>query len=366
MGILILGGGYGGTLAAARIARRGVPVTLIDSGDGLVERIRLHQLAAGDDLAPIPYAKLFRGLDVEVVRGRVERIDRAARRVYLRDGESHGYDTLVYALGSTIDTMSVPGVTDHAFALTSPVAARALQMRLRDAAHVVVCGGGLTGIELSTEIGERFPNVRVTLVTSDSISRNVSPRGEAHLRNAFARNRVTLREEACVMCVDDSGVELADGSRINADAVVWCASFRVSPIAAECGLDVDASGRIVVDRHLRASDPHVYAIGDAAAATPHGATLRMACATAMPMAAYVADLLTGATHAPFRFAFAIRCISLGRRDALVQLVHPDDAPKSSVITGRPAAIIKELICRLAASAVRFERHGVPYTWPKAA
>ena len=37
--ITILGGGYAGTVAAARIARRGVPVTLVDMRDGLVERI---------------------------------------------------------------------------------------------------------------------------------------------------------------------------------------------------------------------------------------------------------------------------------------------------------------------------------------
>src|SRR5688572_5161592 len=72
--ILILGGGYAGVMAAARIARRGTPVTLIDARDGMVERIRLHQVAAGDDIPPVAYKQLFRNLPVNVVRARVTSI----------------------------------------------------------------------------------------------------------------------------------------------------------------------------------------------------------------------------------------------------------------------------------------------------
>src|SRR5688572_27494784 len=97
--IVILGGGYAGTLAAARIARRGTPVTLVDMRAGLVERIRLHQVAAGDDIAPVPYVQIFRNLPVNVVRAQVTSIDRATKRVMTSAGVIH-YDKLVYALGS--------------------------------------------------------------------------------------------------------------------------------------------------------------------------------------------------------------------------------------------------------------------------
>src|SRR3954470_6573983 len=97
--ILILGGGYAGTMAAARIARRGVPVTLVDLRDALVERIRLHQVAAGDDIPPVPYERIFRDLPVGVVRGRVTAIDRTNKLVQTTAG-ALAYDKLVYALGS--------------------------------------------------------------------------------------------------------------------------------------------------------------------------------------------------------------------------------------------------------------------------
>ena len=46
-----------------------------------------------------------------------------------------------------------------------------------------------------------------------------------------------------------------------------------------------------------------------------------------------------------------QCVSLGRRDAVVQWVTPDDRPKPSAVTGRAAARIKEMICEAAAWSV---------------
>lgn len=339
--ILILGGGYGGALAAARIAKRGVPVTLVDANSALVERIRLHQVAAGDDVAPIPYSRLFRDLPVEVVQARVTAIDRERRRVQTTDGEV-AYDKLVYALGSVSET------PEHAVSVGDPLTIRA---RLRDAKHVVIVGGGLTGIELTAEIAERHPHLDVTLVDSGLLGADMSSRARRHLLQWMHDHHVTLLENTRVTSVDEEGVTFADGQHLFASVVIWCGAFRVSEIAREAGLEVNARGQVVVDEHLRSSDPSIYAIGDAASA----AGLRMSCAVALPMGTYVADLLTGDTSEPFRFAFVIRCISLGRHDGIIQFVHADDSPKELALTGRPAAWVKELVCRYTVLSLRVER-----------
>src|SRR5512142_1832046 len=103
---LILGGGYGGSLAAVRLARRGVPVTLVDAGTGLVDRIRLHQAAVGDDIPITPYSRIFRGLPVEVVRARVTGIDRERKLVHTSSGDLH-YDRMLYTLGSTSPVLGI-------------------------------------------------------------------------------------------------------------------------------------------------------------------------------------------------------------------------------------------------------------------
>jgi NADH dehydrogenase FAD-containing subunit len=96
------------------------------------------------------------------------------------------------------------------------------------------------------------------------------------------------------------------------------------------------------------SHPEIFAVGDSSVFEDYvGLNMRMACATAMPMAAHAVDNLitmqNGNTPKPFAFGYVLRCISLGRRDGLVQFVEPDDTPKERIITGRLGAFIKELI-----------------------
>lgn len=338
--IVIAGGGYGGALAAARIARRGVPVTLIDKAPGLVERIRMHQVAAGDDIPPIDYRRLFRGVPVEFIQARVTGIDRHEKVVRTTEGNVD-YDRLVYALGSEIETP--PG----AMSVANPLALRA---KLREAKSAVIVGGGLTGIETAAEIAERHPHIALTIADRGVIGSDLSERGAQHLREWFRARNVTLFDETPVDEVRS----------LEANVVVWCASFDLSSMPWDGGLRVNHRGQIEVDDHLRSSDPSIYAIGDAASFRNR----RMSCAIALPMGAYVADVLTGATTEPFRFRFAIRCISLGRSDGIIQFVNGDDSPREKAITGRPAAWIKELICRYALMAVRLETRGVHYGWPK--
>jgi NADH dehydrogenase FAD-containing subunit len=79
MNILIIGGGYAGTLAALRLAGKSrgqnAHITLINASDTFVERIRLHQLAAGQSPKLRPFAKLLRGKHIDFVQGRVTAID---------------------------------------------------------------------------------------------------------------------------------------------------------------------------------------------------------------------------------------------------------------------------------------------------
>jgi NADH dehydrogenase FAD-containing subunit len=101
--IVVVGAGYAG-LAAAKLAARwtGAEVTLVNAGDRFVERVRLHQLAAGQPLRDLPLAGLLRGTGVRLVVDRVTGIDAATRTVRLGEREL-GYDRLVYAAGSQAD-----------------------------------------------------------------------------------------------------------------------------------------------------------------------------------------------------------------------------------------------------------------------
>ncbi len=162
--IVVLGAGYAGLPAVNRIARQtyrdDVELVLVSTRDRFVERPRLHQLATGQPRPDLPLAG-FLSPGVRLRIGRVERlVDHA---LAFAEATPLSYETLLYAAGSTIDITSVPGVAEHARTVTSPESALAIAAALRadTRARVVVCGGGLTGLELAAEVAESFPHADI-------------------------------------------------------------------------------------------------------------------------------------------------------------------------------------------------------------
>ncbi|QVQ52709.1 FAD-dependent oxidoreductase [Spiractinospora alimapuensis] len=359
--IVVVGAGYAGLVAAKLIAARTPStVTLVNATDRFVERVRLHQLAAGQTLRDRPLRALLRGTGVRLVVDRAEKVDAATRVVHLAQGEPLNYDILVYALGSHVDTETVPGVAEHAHTVGSAPQAERLNDHLaRGAGTVTVVGGGLTGLEAATEIAESHPRRDVRLVSTDSLGAELSQRGARHVRARFERLRIDTREHARVTEVRSTGLLLDDGSFLTSDTVVWTAGFRVPDLARQAGVETTPHGQVVVDETLRSvSHPEIYAVGDAAALVNQvGVRLRMACATGMPSGQHLARVIAARTaglEAPlFGFRYVVRCVSLGRRDALIQFVREDDTPRERVLTGRAAVLTKEAIVRNAAGVMRY-------------
>ena len=128
--VVVLGGGYSGTLAANHLRLRAdVGITLVNPRPKFVERIRLHQHVAGNYDATVDYGTLL-GEGVALVVDSATRIDTAARKVELASGAALDYDYLIYAVGSTgAVPASVPGAAEFAY----PIAELELAQRLRGA-----------------------------------------------------------------------------------------------------------------------------------------------------------------------------------------------------------------------------------------
>ncbi|SHF07513.1 NAD(P)/FAD-dependent oxidoreductase [Streptoalloteichus hindustanus] len=357
--LVVLGAGYAGLAAAHRAARRlrgaDVRITLVNATDRFVERVRLHQLAAGQTLRDLPLRKWVAGAGIDLVVARVTAVDAEARTVRL-DAAPHSlsYDTLVYALGSGADDNRVPGVAEHAFTAADADGATRLRAHLatvRSGGVVAVAGGGLTGIEVAAEVAESRPGLRVELYTDGRVGGWLSDRAQQHIRRAFDRLDVRVHEGVRITEVGDRALLLDDGRDREVDALVWSAGFRVPDLAGAAGLAVDGRGRMVVDGTLRSvSHPEVYGVGDAAAAlTPAGAESRMSCQVGLPAGLYVADaiasVLSGQQPKPIRVRYFWQNVSLGRRDGVTQFTRADDSPVDRVVTGRTSARFKELITR---------------------
>ena len=146
---------------------------------------------------------------------------------------------------------------------------------------MLVCGGGLTGIEAAAEIAESFPELRVRLVTAGRLGDWLSPAAQRYLTTSFERLGVEVSDDTRIAEVTKRRLRLVDGRDVEFDLCVWAGGFTVPTLAAEAGLAVDPRGRIVTDDHLRSiTDPRVYAIGDAAAIPGvWGDALAMGCRT---------------------------------------------------------------------------------------
>jgi NADH dehydrogenase FAD-containing subunit len=368
--IVVLGAGYAGANAAGRLAKRlhsaDTEITLVNADPEFVERVRMHQLATGQDLKPRTLTDVFAGTGVQVRLAWVTAVDAERKTVDITDTDGPSeiaYDTLVYALGSAAadcGVPGVPGVAEHAHNIASKQSALRLSERLADLAAgeaVLVVGGGLTGIEAVTEIAEARPDLKVSLAARGCLGDWLSEKAQTHLRTTFDRLGITVHERTDIASVEPTGAVTADGRAIPAQVTVWTAGFAVHPIAAATTLQVSATGQIVVDETMRSvSHPDVYAVGDAALAPgANGASLRMSCASGVPSAYQAADTiaarLTGRQIPQNKIGYTAQCFSLGRRDAIVQWVTPDDQPKPSAVTGKMAARIKEMICKSAAWSV---------------
>ncbi|BBZ14667.1 NAD(P)/FAD-dependent oxidoreductase [Mycobacterium branderi] len=353
--IVIIGGGYTGMAAAISLAawvrrREDTHITLVNPQTRFTERLRLHQVASGQQLADLRIPDLLEGTAVTFVEGWVTAIDADAQTVRVDDSRTLRYDTLVYALGSVADTTAVPGVDEFAYTLNSAHDATLFADeldRLGDGT-VVVAGGGLTGVESAAEIAEQHPELDVVLLSRTAPGSMMGPKARARLHAGLARLGVQVRSGAEIVKVMADGVALADGDVVGAQAVLWTAGVRVSPLAAAAGLRVDERGRIVTDESLRSvSHPNVYAVGDAAAVRQRYGVMHGTCQSGIPTAlhaaASIARELKGKQPKKFRFGYVHQPVSLGRRDAVIQFTRPDDSPSRFYLAGRWAVTYKETV-----------------------
>lgn len=196
-------------------------------------------------------------------------LDASSHTVTLSDGSTLPYDKLLIATGSIPRKLSIPGADfDGVFYLREIDDSEAIKSAFALAKSVAVIGAGWIGLE--TAAAARAAGLDVTILEAAALPlvRIVGDQVGQVFADLQRKNGVDLRLEVSVdelLGADGrvTGVRLGDGSLIPADMVIVGVGIAPAVALAEtAGLKVDNG--ILVDEHLRTSDPDIYAAGDVA------------------------------------------------------------------------------------------------------
>lgn len=372
--VVVLGAGYAGLLATVRLAgkmrKQDVAIALVNGSDLFVERLRLHQYAANQPVAARPISDVLNGTGVAFVRGIATHIDAARHEVIVERGAERQrltYDKMIYALGSTIERDSVPGVREYAYTLTPSGIRSAVDLRQvlpsvnAQGGRLLVIGGGATGIEAAAEFAASYPNLNVQLITRGAFGLFLNKPIATYMRQSLNCLGVTIRDHTTVTQIEPTRAVTAAGATITYDLCLWTGGFTVPTLAREAGLAVNERGQVLIDPFMRSiSHPDIFAVGDAAYPVEDpGVRVRMAALTAVIMGAHGADslavVLKGKPPQPFSFAYLGQAVALGPHNAIAINNYPDDKPKRPYLTGRVGYEGREFFVRLLADLPNIEK-----------
>jgi 3-phenylpropionate/trans-cinnamate dioxygenase ferredoxin reductase subunit len=273
-GFVIVGAGLAGAKAAEALREQGYDGTITLVGDEQhrpYERPPLSKdyLAgkAERDSVFVHGADWYDEHDVALRSGvTATAVERGAHRVDLSDGESLEYDKLLLATGAT--PRALPGAEGVLYLRRIEDSDRIREV-LSTGGHLVVIGAGWIGMEVAAAARQAGLKVTVLETLELPLLRVLGPEIARVFATLHTDNGVDLRLGVKVEQIltgpdgKANGVRLADGTQIDADAVlVGIGAVPNTSLAEDAGLKVDNG--VVVDASLRTSDPDIFAAGDVA------------------------------------------------------------------------------------------------------
>lgn len=207
-------------------------------------------------------------LNIQHIRGvQVTKVDRINKFVWDSRGIKTSYDVLILATGSR------PSVPKHVpqlpgiFTMRRRKDADLLKRYLPEQAHVVIVGGGLLGLEMAASLRENGTKITVVQRVSRFLNRQLDPLGSQLLHEQMIDLGCDIfyNDEVQLYCGRNklTKIELKSGRQIKCDAVILAIGTTPNIELAK-DADLKCKRGVVVDHHLKTSDPAIYAIGEIA------------------------------------------------------------------------------------------------------
>ena len=276
-GLVVVGASYAGIQAAlsARDSGYAERITVVAddhllpyqrpplSKDFLLDKVTQDGLVLRDDA----FFKL-KQIDL-ILDTRVHAIDRHARQLSINGNTTLAFDKLFIGTGSHARRLALSGSKlDGVCYLRSIRDAIELKERLRNAAEIVVVGGGFIGLEVAASASKLGKKVTIIESASRLLERSVSPLVSQFLLDLHTRHGVDVRLNESVAGIEEHNgragfVTTQSGAQLRADLVlVGIGGVPNDQLARDAQLN--CTDGIVVDEHGVTSDPAIFAAGDCA------------------------------------------------------------------------------------------------------
>ena len=301
--IVVVGGGFAGIRCALDLAKKSIAntkIVLISDKTHFEYYPRIYRVVTGDSPLEvcIPLSSIFYNKNVEVIIDEIADVNLEKSLLKGVSGTEYSYTELVLALGSETVYFGIEGIQEQSFGFKSIQEAMTLKKHLHKlfdnylstkkedvvaSLHVVVVGGGPSGVELVGEltkymkylahlhsIDNNFINIdiieasaRLAPTLPEDVSSRLYDRLHSLGINIFL-NRAVVKQD-----VDEITMK---GMSLQSNTLIWTAGSRTNKFYESIkGLNLNRNGRVIVDNYLNADNwKNVYIAGDAANTTYAG------------------------------------------------------------------------------------------------
>lgn len=297
--VLIIGGGFAGLECSQRLSNDPrFSVTLVDKANHHVFQPLLYQVATASLAAP-DIARSIRQIladssNVTVFMDEITAIDVAGKAATGKSGRHYEYDYLVVAAGARTSFFGRSEWAQHTMGLKSLMDAQNIRRTVlanlefaeltddenerRKLMTVAIVGGGPTGVELAGAFSDlvhrslrtnfrRIDTAKLRVVLVEGAGRILETFDKD--QSDYASNRLTeLGVEVAINTrVDDvraGALHFADGTVLEAAAIIWAAGVEAQPVTALLGVPLaDRGGRITPLADLSVEGhPEIFVAGD--------------------------------------------------------------------------------------------------------
>lgn len=297
--IIILGAGFSGVFTAMHLSRKlsgdtQVNIKLVNKDPYFTYKTRLHEVIGGrirPEEAVHDLKTLFKSYkNVEIIVDEMKRIDEREQFVMTKS-QKIPYEYLVLSMGGEPNDFGIEGVSEYGFTMWSwkeavrirkhiltmvEQAAKETDPKKRQAMlHFVICGGGLTGIEIMGELVEWKPQleknfgleeneISLSLVEASPTILPVLPEKESkRVKAYFAENQVNLMTEASVSKVTFDSVEIKGQEALQTYSLIWTAGVKATSDVANLEAEFGKAGRLKTFGTMSAQNMEkIYVVGD--------------------------------------------------------------------------------------------------------